>query len=341
MEKYHLSRKKLNELKAEHRQTFDKRCADRLKAVFLLGSGWTTGQVAEALLIDGQTVRNHYKRYQEGGVVALIHMEMGGSEPRLSEAQLAELDQHLVEVLHLTVKEVIRAVEQRWGVRYSERGMTHLLHRLGYVYKKPILVPGKADAEAQDAFVETYQKLKQTKEKDDPLYFMDATHPHHNPVLAYGWIKRGDDYAIRSNTGRQRLNINGAVDIATLIPVIRYDDTINAVSTIELFKQIEVLHPTASVIYVICDNARYYRSRMVREYLEDSKIELIFLPPYSPNLNLIERYWKFFKKKVLYDRYYPTFDEFKEACSDFFKKPTSHVDELRSLLAENFQIISV
>ena len=340
MEQYSLSRRQLNELKFEHRQTVDKRCADRLKAVYLLGSGWSTGQIAQALLIDGQTVRNHFKRYQEGGVAALIHMEMGGSDPRLSEAQLAELDQHLGEVLHLNAKQVMRTVEQRWGVRYSERGMAHLLHRLGYVYKKPIRVPGKADAEVQEAFVEAYQRLKENKPKDDPVYFMDATHPHHNPVLAYGWIKRGEDYAIPSNTGRQRLNINGAVDIDTLTPVIRYDDTINADSTIELCKQVEALHPTARVIHVICDNARYYRSRKLRAYLADSRIELIFLPPYSPNLNLIERYWKFFKKKVLYDRYYETFNEFKQACSDFFKKPASHVDELRSLLVENFQIIS-
>jgi len=77
----------------------------------------------------------------------------------------------------------------------------------------------------------------------------------------------------------------------------RYDDTINAQSTVALLQQIEQQHPAAAHIYVICDNARYYRSRIVTEYLLDSKIELIFLPPHAPNLNLIERYWRFFKKK--------------------------------------------
>jgi len=75
-----------------------------------------------------------------------------------------------------------------------------------------------------------------------------------------------------------------------------------------LLKKIEKKHNQAKVIYIICDNAGYYRSKMVREHLEGSKIELVFLPPYSPNLNLIERYWKFFKKKVLYNQYYPTFN---------------------------------
>jgi transposase len=93
----------------------------------------------------------------------------------------------------------------------------------------------------------------------------------------------------------------------------------------------------AETIYAICDDAGYYRSRLVRDYLKGSKIELVFLPPYSPNLNLIEGYWKFFK--VLYNRYYERFQEFKEACVRFFRQPRRYLKELRSLLAENFQIV--
>jgi hypothetical protein len=73
---------------------------------------------------------------------------------------------------------------------------------LGYVYKKPRLIPGKANAEQQREFVEYYQTLKAKKAPDDPIYFMDATHPQHNPIAGYGWIKRGQDHEISSNTGR-------------------------------------------------------------------------------------------------------------------------------------------
>ncbi|MGB8143796.1 MAG: transposase, partial [Chromatiaceae bacterium] len=79
----------------------------------------------------------------------------------------------------------------------------------------------------------------------------------HNPILGYGWIKRGQEQTIPSNTGRQRLNINGAINIATLSAEMRFDDTINAASTIALFQQLEAANPTASRIIVICDNARY------------------------------------------------------------------------------------
>ena len=305
----------------------------------MLGSGWSAEQVAEALLIDPDSVRNYFKRYQQGGIEQLLSMAYRGGEGWLSGEQLIELDVHLRRVLYLSAKQVAGHVQQTYGVRYSERGMTALLHRLGYVYKKPKLVPGKADAQAQRAFVASNEKLKQDKQPEDPIYFMDATHPHHNPVLACGWIKRGVAREIPSNTGRDRLNINGAIDLHRLEPVVRFDETINAASTIALFEQIEEVNPNAQRIHIICDNARYYRSRAVRKFLETSRIELIFLPPYSPNLNLIERFWKFFKKQVLHDSYYETFCKFRHACEQFFRNSTAYAAQLRSLLTENFQII--
>jgi hypothetical protein len=123
-------------------------------------------------------------------------------------------------------------------VTYTPSGMTALLHRLGFVYKKPKLIPGKADPEAQKAFLAEYEKLKAAKDETDVILFLDAVHPQHNPVLGYGWIKRGRDHDVRSNTGRRRLNINAAIDLERLEPVVRYDDTINADSTLALFDQV-------------------------------------------------------------------------------------------------------
>jgi len=337
---YSLPAKQIAELRAAHRRTRDKREADRIKAVVLLASGRTAEDVADALLIDPNTVRNHFKRYQQGGLPGLLHLAYRGSDCELSEAQLAVLDAHLQTHLYLTAKEVAVWVEETFAVVYTVSGMTALLHRLGYVYKKPRLVPGKADPEAQRAFLEQYEKLKQDKGRDDPIYFVDAAHPQHNPVIACGWIKRGEEREVPTNTGRQRVNINGAVDLERFEPVVRFDDTINADSTIALFEQLEQCNLAAAWIYVICDNARYYRSRAVQDYVKTSRIKLVFLPPYAPNLNLIERLWKFFKKKTLYNRYFGSFAEFKAACEDFFANPVRYHRELRSLLTENFQIVS-
>jgi transposase len=285
---------------------------------------------------------HHFKRYRQGGIHALRNLGagVGGSTCALDAGQLASLDAHLQENVYLSAKDIAHWVEETFGVSYTESGMTAVLHRLGYVYKKPKVVPGKGDAQAQrDFLANDYTKIHENKGENDPVYFMDAVHPQHNPVLAYGWIKRGEEQPVPTNTGRKRLNINGAIDLESLEPVVRFDETINAESTIALFKQLEQLNVLAVCIYVICDNARYYRSKAVREYLKTSRIELVFLPPYAPNLNLIERLWKFFKKKILYNRYYETFDEFRAACEEFFANPRKYHRELRSLLTENFAIV--
>ena len=309
-----------------------------IKAVVLLASGRTAEDVAEALLIDPNTVRNHFKRYRQGGLPGLLQLAYRGSIGELGEAELALLEAHLQLHLYLSAKDVAAWVEETFEVAYTVSGMTALLHRLGFVYKKPRLVPGKANREAQEAFLAQYEELKKNQGENDVILFMDAVHPQHNPVLGYGWIKRGETHEVPSNSGRRRLNINGAVDLERLEPTVRYDATIDASSTIALFDQLVLAYTYAACIYIICDNAGYYRSKAVQAYLQTSRIKLVFLPAYAPNLNLIERLWKFFKKQVLYNRYYETFGGFRAACEDFFNNPQRYKSELRSLLAENFTI---
>jgi len=338
MRDYTLSKGKIAELERFHRSLRDKRQADRVKAVLALSKGWSPGQVAEILLFDEKTSRHYFDRYQQGGADALLNDRYSGTEPKLNEHQRCELERHLETYLLPDAKSVIAYIEKQYKVHYSVSGVTDLLHRLGFSYKKPTHVPGKQDPAKQQAFLEEYEQIKATKGKNDPIYFADATHPQHNSVPSYGWIKKGTEKELKANCGRQRLNINGAIDIETLEPVTGFYDTINAQAALDLFRKIEAKHPKAKVIYVIVDNARYYCSRWLKEKLKGTKIKLIFLPPYSPNLNLIERYWKFFKKKVLNNCYYETFGEFKQACKSFFRKRKKYLPELETLLAENFHI---
>ena len=245
---YSLSAEKLAELRAAHRDTHDKRKADRIKAVVVLASGWRAEDVADVLLVDPNTVRNHFKTYQAEGLSGLLHVAYRGSNCELSEAQLQVLDAHVQANLYLSATEVAAWVEAEFGVVYTASGMTALLHRLGFVYKKPKLVPGKADPEAQEAHLAKYEELKKNKGENDVICFMDAVHPQHNPVLSYGWIKRGEEHEVPSNSGRQRVNINGAIDLERLEPIVRFDDSINADSTIALFAQLEKLAHRATCV---------------------------------------------------------------------------------------------
>jgi transposase len=338
MRDYKLPKEKIVELERLHRSLRDKRQADRVKTVIALSKGWSAAQIAEILLFDDKTSRKYFERYQQGGVRALLDDNYSGSECKLDERQISELEGYLEEYIFTEAKLVIAYIKKEYKVKYSLSGVTDLLHRLGFSYKKPKHVPGKQDPSKQQIFIKEYEQIKADKGKNDPIYFADATHPQHNSVPSYGWIKKGKEKELKANCGRQRLNINGAINIETLEAVTGFYETINAQSTIDLFAKIEAKHPDADVIHIIVDNARYYRSRMLREHVEGTKIKLIFLPPYSPNLNLIERYWKFFKKKVQNNEYYETFEEFKRACKSFFRKRKKYLPQLQTLLTEKFHI---
>ncbi len=338
MNDYSLSKTQLAELEKQHRQLRDKRQADRVKAVIALSKGWSAATLSEILLLDEKTSRNYFNRYQHGGLAALLEDDYAGSAPQLTEQQMQALETYLDDHILPDAKAVIAHIRKHYKVIYSVSGVTDLLHRLDFSYKKPTHVPGKQDPAQQQAFLDEYDQIKAEKDENDPIYFADATHPQHNSVPSYGWIKKGKEKELKANCGRQRLNINGAINIETLEPVTGFYDTINAQASIDLFAKIEAKHPDAETIYIIVDNARYYRSCLLKEHVEGTKIKLIFLPPYSPNLNLIERYWKFFKKKVLNNRYYETFSEFKRACESFFRKRKKYLPELQTLLTEKFHI---
>ena len=168
------------------------------------------------------------------------------------------------------------------------------------------------------------------------VYFVDAAHFVQAAFL--GWLWSFSRVFLRSPSGRQRFNVLGALCAMThrLITVCN-TGYINAQSVCALLEKIADLQSPLPVTLVL-DNARYQKCALVYATAVALNIELLFLPSYSPNLNLIERLWKFTKKKVLYSKYYPTFAEFQHAISSLLE--TAHVaykEELDSLLTLNFQ----
>lgn len=320
----------LHELKVERHAKY----SDRIKTILLLDDGEKYADIAKFLFLDEGTIRNYRKRYVEGGIMGLILDEYSGRRGHLNEKELKILSAHLQARLHLTAKEIIDFIEKKFDVTYSLSGATDLLHRLGFTYKKTKAVPGKANKTDQELFILEYYRLKQ----EGKIYFADSTHPHHNPVISYGWIKKGKDFEILTNSARFHLNINGAVDIDNLDVVTRTCDWVNADSICDLLRAIRNKNPSGEVVRLIMDNARYNRAAKVKILADKLGIILMYLPPYSPNLNPIERLWKYFKKKVLYNKYYATKAEFELACINFFRYIRKYRDELSTLLTDNFQV---
>lgn len=341
MKTLNLTEAQTNELRRAHRAAKNKKDADKIKAVYLLSRGKTPQEIAEVLMLDIDTIGNYRKRYEADGVSGLLKNNYFGSEPMLSCAEIEEFSAHLETQTYLTVEAIVEHVKQVYNVHYSISGMRQLLHRLKFVYKKAKTIPGKANAELQKAYLKMLEEILKDKGEHDPHYYLDGVHPQHNTQLAYGWIKKGQDKVVKSNSGRQRININGALNADTLEVIIRTDDTINTQSTLKLFDTLELKHPNAGAIFITLDNAKYYKNGLVYEYLKTSKIKLLFMPPYSPNLNLIERLWKFMRKTILYNKYYEKFADFKIEVMRFFENIAQHNDKLSTLLTKNFQILGV
>jgi transposase len=335
-----LSSQERENLKAQHRTERDKRICDRIKAVLLSDDGWDSKEIAHVLLLSDDAVNQHIHEYIE---LHKLKPENGGSSGKLNEEQSRILSQHLQKHTYLHAKDIVAYVEAEFGISYSVPGMTAWLHAQGFSYKKPAVVPGKANREAQEQWIKTYEELRASLQADEAICFTDGVHPTHNMKTTYGWIRKGERKEVRTNTGRQRLNLSGAIDIISKKVFVREDVTLNALSTIAFLKELEAAYPCARRVHVFCDNARYYRNKDVRDYIEKSKIVMHFLPPYSPNLNPIERLWKFLYEHVLYNQYYEKFSGFKEAVLGFLQSLSTPSPEMKALLdrriTDNFHII--
>jgi transposase len=320
------------QLRARHKRERDKRICDRIKAVLLSDKGWTTVEIAEALLLSEDAIREHITEYRES---KKLKPENGGSAEKFSVEQSEQLRQHLQNHTYLYIKDIIAYVQSTWSVTYSVPGMRNWLQRHDFSYKKPALVPGKASEQQQREWLAEYEKLKQNLSVDETICFIDGVHPTHNVQPAYGWIQKGVRKEIPTNSGRSRINLSGVIDVISHKVLVQEDEMLNAEATIGFFRKIEEAYSEKNRVHIFCDNARYYRNKAVTEYLKTSKIRLHFLPPYSPNLNPIERLWKWMKERVIYNTYYPEFEHFKLAVFGFFAALSMLAAE--SVLGQDFR----
>lgn len=340
MKGFTLTEEELDLLRSAHRDAkrTNANAAYKINAVILLGTGWTLKKAKSALLLDDETLRTYAAKYRSGGVSGLLETNHKGRESLMTSSQEDVLRTELENNIHLTTQSVIEFVDLRFGINYSSSGMRDILHRLGYEYKKPKLVPGNPDIDAQEEFVKHYESFMLDKPADAEVLFVDAVHPEHNTMAAYGWIRRGKKRELKTNSGRQRLNLHGAINAETHEVTVIESPTVDKDSTLQLLEIIKQKYFYASMIYLILDNARYHFSKEVQAWLEGKNIKLVFLPAYSPNLNLIERLWKFFKKKVLYNKYYKNIKVFRKACIAFFSNIDQYSDDIARFMNADFEM---
>jgi len=220
-------------LRTQHKRERDGRVRDRIKAVLLYDKGWTYKQISEALLLTDEAIRNHIEEYRSQ---KKLRPQSGGSGEKLSSIQSQKLESHLQEHTYLCVKDIVTYVKVTFGVSYTVHGMRNWLQRHGFSYKKPAVVPGKANEQQQREWITEYEKLREGIPEDEAICFTDGVHPTHNVQAAYGWIKKGVRKEIPANSGRSRLNLSGAVDVISHKVIIQSDKTLNADSTIQFLR---------------------------------------------------------------------------------------------------------
>lgn len=174
------------------------------------------------------------------------------------------------------------------------------------------------------------------------LLYLDPMHQIHNNENDYAWQPIGLEGTkkVLANTGRKRLNIIGAINPVSFEPTVMLTEENCCAEVIEAFlEEVKKQYAYATTICIILDNARYQRSYLVQQKAKKLNIELIYLPPYSPNLNLIERLWRYFKKKVMKNKYYQNYTDFENAVETFFKTFDSRINDIKTLLNFKFGII--
>lgn len=259
----------------------------------------------------------------------------------LSADQTDKLIQHLSQHLFHHTHEIVAYVAQCWRIRFSVPGMNKWLHRHGFTYKKPAGIPHKFSEEKQKQFIEYYENLKESA-GNEPILFLDAVHPTQATKISYGWIAKGQRKAVKTTGSRTRLNILGALNLNDIgSPIIHDYKTINDYNVARFFNEIRKRYPNYhQKIHLIVDGAGYNRTELIKEWAYVVNIELHYLPPYSPNLNAIERLWKVMNEHARNNRYFEKTRDFRDAIFNFFTTTLPGIaDSLTPRIHDHFQVL--
>lgn len=321
--------------------SIDERLKRRLLVIRMHDLNVPHSVIATTLNVSLGTVTNYLKLYEENRLEGLLenryYQPVSQVEPFLDEIRQS-LDNEPVS----TVKEAAARILKLSGVSLSEAQARRIMKRLGLQYRKAASIPGKADPQMQFDFLtdELLPRLEEAREGKRRVFFVDASHFVLGSFLGMVWCF--SRLFVRSSSGRQRYNVLGAVETQNHEMVtIRTTGSINADTILELIRKIGRQYP-ADEITLVMDNARYQYNRRVWELAKDLNMELLYLPPYSPNLNLIERVWRLVKSKCLRNKYYEDFATFRGEIDKFLdslSRENKHL--MSSLLTEKFQTFEI
>src|SRR3954447_22997929 len=339
-----LTERQRQEIDERRRQAQDRRVYQRLSAVLWIDAGRTREEIAELLGVSTRQVGQWLRIFRNQGLDQLCTLHYRGDPGRLRPAQVQRLKQVIATGVFHNAEQVRTRVQETRGVDYSISGLKDLLRRIGASYHKVSGSFWKADIEEQKKFVRKHRRHKREAGPTTRRYFVDACHPVWGVDLLYCcWLLVGQRFYVGVGNGRKRLNILGAYspDDHDYVDLRLTKENITGEQFVRLLEKLLARHPEAEKFIVYLDNARYYSKPVVKEWLaKHREFRLVPLPAYSPNLNLIERLWKFLRKKAL-NRWHKTFEAMQAAVAEVLEDLGRYRCELDSLMSEEFHILKV
>ena len=312
----------------------------KLLVIRMRHEGAKTGFISKCLNLHGNTVTNYLNEFQTGKLPATLedryYKPTSSLDPFLDCLKCSFRACPVADA-----KQAVERIESLTAIRLSESQSRRFMKGLGLKLRKTAPIPGKCDHQLQFHFYtrEMLPRLEEARLGERKVLFVDAAHFVLGAFPGLIWCF--ERIFLKTSPGRQRYNILGAIDSHNQeFTSIRTTENINALTLIRLLDLVNEKYPSIPISMVM-DNARYQHCNAVKTHAAKLDIELLFLPPYSPNLNLIERVWKLTKKKCLTNKYHRDFSGFRAAidrCLDDFEDKLK--SELESLLALNFQFFS-
>jgi transposase len=311
----------------------------RMDAIYWVHQGYSRQEAADLSGIHRNSVSNYIKAYNKGGLEALKKFDYKGTASILMRQRIT-LEEYFKQHPPRTAKEARARVEELTGTKLSVDEVRRFMHKIGMKPLKTGHVPAKADAQKQQDFLD--KKLIPLIEKamngECRLFFVDAAHFVLSPFVGVLWCFAR--MFIKASAGRNRINVLGALDVATLkLHTVVNTTYVNSSTIAELLEKLAKTSKTVP-IHLILDNARYQHCDYIKDLAKSLNIELVFLPPYSPNLNLIERVWRYIKKDVLSNRYFDCATKFHNAINHALIDINSNLNtrnDLKTLLNPKFQ----
>lgn len=310
----------------------------RLHCLYLKGScGLSNERIGGLMDASRNSISQWVSRYREGGFEAVIQVGYGTNTSQL-ESHAGSITDLFASHPPRSLDEAVLQVKELTGIKRSASSMRSFMRRHQFQFLKTGHIPAKVNNTAQHEWVECLLKpaIKAAAKQEVHLLFMDAAHFTLQPFLCCLWCVAR--IFIKASPGRNPINVLGAVNAITKeVSVYTNTTYICANCLISFLQQLKARY-NDKPIAIVLDNARYQHCFLVKTFAKSLGIHLLFLPPYSPNLNIIERLWKFTKKEILNAQYYDAPRKFHQAVEGFFKEVNQkHNDQLQQLLTLKFQ----